>query len=158
MTDARFEDGQEAPLRLLAVDEKDVEIISSLIQDAVMPVSEARFEPGRRRFALLLNRFRWEDQAAAELVHRPYERVQSLLVLNDVSGVSSQGVDRSDKDLVLSVLSLEFEPTADGAGDLIFVLAGDGALRVRVECIDILMKDVTRPYRAPSGRAPHHPE
>ncbi|EEE38817.1 hypothetical protein RKLH11_2661 [Rhodobacteraceae bacterium KLH11] len=27
-----------------------------------------------------------------------------------------------------------------------------------VEAIDVTLKDVTRPYKAPSGHAPHHPE
>ncbi|MFV0245043.1 MAG: DUF2948 family protein [Qingshengfaniella sp.] len=156
--DARFEDAGEAPLRLLATDPEDLTVVASLLQDALFPITEIRFDRGRRRLAILLNRFRWEDRGAAERQGRPYERVQTLLVINDVSAVSSQGVNRSDGDLILSLLALEFQETADGAGDLLLVLAGDGALRVRVECLDLLVKDVTRPYRAPSGQAPRHPD
>ena len=35
MTDAKFEDGGEGPLRLVAQDAEDLKVISTLIQDAV---------------------------------------------------------------------------------------------------------------------------
>ncbi|WP_108263429.1 DUF2948 family protein [Mangrovicoccus ximenensis] len=157
MTDARFEDGGEQPLRLLAADEDDLKVVSALVQDAVLPAAEMTWEPKARRFSLLLNRFRWEDRTAAERAGRPVERVQSVLTVGDVRKVSSQGVDRKDADLVLSLLSLGFEPGEDGQGALVLTFAGDGALRLEVECLDVLLSDVTRPYAAPSGKVPHHP-
>ena len=66
MADARFEDGEEGPLRLIARQAEDVVVLSSLLQDAVFPMSEMRYDRKARRFALLVNRFRWEDRAAAE--------------------------------------------------------------------------------------------
>ena len=62
MTDARFEEGGEGPLRLVAQDAEDLRIISTLVQDAVLSARALKFDPRRRRFALLLNRFRWEDR------------------------------------------------------------------------------------------------
>lgn len=156
MSDARFEDGDEAPLRLIARDPDDVPVISALVQDAVFPSTEMRFDAKRRQFALLVNRFRWEDRARAEREGRPYERVQSLLVVNDALSVASSGIDRGDADMVLSLLSLEFTPGTDGAGMLTLWLAGDGAVRIDVECLDLALRDVTRPYVAPSGKAPQH--
>ncbi len=151
--DATFEDGREAPLNLGALDAQDLQVISSLAQDAVFPVTEMRWAAKDRRFALLVNRFRWED--AARERHGP-ERVQSLLVVDNVLGVASQGIDRADRDAVLSLLAIGFEPTGDGAGHLILTLAGDGAIRLDVEALEVSLKDVTRPYRAPSGKVPQH--
>ncbi len=156
MTDARFEDGGEGPLRLVAQDSEDLKIISTLIQDAVLPVTELKFDAKRRRFALLLNRFRWEDRAEAEAVGRVYERVRSLLVVEDVRKVQSFGFDRADKDLVLSLLSMDFAPGEDGTGRLTLTLAGDGAVALDVEALEVRLDDVTRPYRAPSGKVPRH--
>ncbi len=156
MTDARFEDGGEGPLRLVAQDADDLKVISTLVQDAVLPLTEMTFDPRRRRFALLLNRFRWEDRAEAERVGRAYERVRSVLVVEDVQKVQSFGFDRADKDLVLSLLSLDFAPGEDGTGRLTLTLAGDGALALEVEALDLRLDDVTRPYRAPSGKVPQH--
>lgn len=156
MTDARFEDGGEAPLRLVASDAEDLAVISALVQDAVLPVTEMSHDPKRRRFALMLNRFRWEDRTQAEAVGRVYERVRSVLVVEDVLRVQSQGFDRGDKDLVLSLLALDFALGADGTGRLTLTLAGDGAVALDVEVLDLRLEDVTRPYRAPSGKVPTH--
>jgi hypothetical protein len=156
MTDARFQDGGEGPLRLVAQDAEDLKVVSSLLQDAVLPVTELKYDSKRRRFAALLNRFRWEDRVEAERVGRAYERVRSLLVVEDVRKVQSFGFDRADKDLVLSVLSMSFEAGEDGTGRLTLVLAGDGAIALDVEALDVRLDDVTRPYRAPSGKVPRH--
>ncbi|MFN3293464.1 MAG: DUF2948 family protein [Gemmobacter sp.] len=158
MTDARFEDGAERPLRLVALAPDDLPVISALVQDAVFTAADLRWSRKGRRVDVLLNRFRWEDRAAAERAGRPYERVRAVLTVQDVTGLAAQGVVPGDKDTVLSVLALEFTPGADGTGVLVVVLAGDGALRMEVECVNLMLSDVTRPYRAPSGKAPHHPE
>lgn len=156
MTDARFQDGGEEPLRLVAQDAEDLKVVSSLVQDAVLPVTELKYDAKRRRFAALLNRFRWEDRAEAERVGRAYERVRSVLVVEDVLKAQTMGFDRADKDLVLSLLSLDFAPGADGTGRLTLTLAGDGAIALDVEALDLRLDDVTRPYRAPSGKVPRH--
>lgn len=156
MTDARFQDGGEEPLRLVAQDEEDLKVVSTLLQDAVLPVSELKYDARRRRFAALLNRFRWEDRKEAERAGRAYERVRSVLVVEDVRKVQSMGFDRTEKDLILSVLSISFAPGEDGMGRLSFTLAGDGAIALDVEALDLRLDDVTRPYRAPSGKVPHH--
>ncbi len=151
--DASFEDGREGPLYLGALDVEDLQVISSLAQDAVFPITEMTWRAGQRRFALLLNRFRWEDRARPS--HAP-ERVQSLLVVDNVLRVASQGIDRGDADTVLSLLSVGFEPAGDGAGHLLLTLAGDGAIRLEIEALEVTLKDVTRPYNAASGKVPRH--
>lgn len=155
--DARFEDGREAPLNLGAMDPDDLAVLSALAQDAVFPATEMQWLPRDRRFALLLNRFRWEDRGAVEGRHAP-ERVQSVLAVENVLRVASQGVDRNDAETVLSLLSITFELGEDASGEVLLTLAGDGAIRLTVEALEIRLKDVTRPYRAPSGKAPGHPE
>ena len=154
--DARFEDGREAPLNLGAMDADDLAVISALAQDAVFPITEIAWHPAHRRFGLLLNRFRWEDRDAAAARSRPVERVQSVLAVDNVLGVASQGIDRGDRDLILSLLSVTFEPGEDGTGHVLLTLAGDGAIRLGVEALDVTLKDVTRPYVAPSGHVPRH--
>ncbi|WP_380057462.1 DUF2948 family protein [Falsihalocynthiibacter sp. SS001] len=156
--DATFEDGAEKPIQLVAVDTQDLEVISGLIQDAVFPGSEMAWKPASRRFAILLNRFRWEDVDRAKARNRPFERVRSVLSIEDVQRVASQGVDPKDKDTILSVLAIQFEAGEDGAGRLILTLAGDGAIGMDVECINVTLQDVTRPYIAPSKHIPHHSE
>lgn len=156
MTDARFEDGAEQPLRLVARDAEDLTVVSSLLQDAVFPVTDMAYDRKRRRFALLVGRFRWEDRGAADAAGRPYERVRSMLVVEDVLSVRTQGLDLRDRDTVFSLLAATFEAGADGAGRLILTLAGDGAIALAVEALEVRLDDVSRPYIAPSRKAPSH--
>lgn len=151
--DAKFEDGSAKPLRLKALDSDDLQVLSALAQDAVFPGNEMRWTPSDRRFALLLNRFRWEDKGT-----NPPERTQAVLVIEDVMAVKSQGVSKGDKDTILSLLSISFEPGEDGTGRVILTLAGDGAIACDVEALEVVLRDVTRPYIAPSRKAPSHPE
>lgn len=154
MTDARFEDGHEAPLNLGALDADDLAVISALTQDAVFPATEMRWDRGANRFALLVNRFRWEEGPARAASP---ERVQSLLVFDTVVAVASNGVNRQDADTVLSLLSVTFEPADAPAGHVLLTLAGDGAIRLTVEALEATLKDVTKPYMAPSKKTPDHP-
>lgn len=152
--DARFEDGEDAPMALRALDADDLKVMSALVQDAIFPITEMTWDRGKRRFGLLVNRFRWEEGARRQ----PPERVQSVLVIDDAMAVATQGVDRAERDTVLSLLALDWRPGEDGTGRITLILAGDGAIAIDVEAIDVTLRDVTRPYLAPSGKTPAHPE
>ncbi|MGR3464068.1 DUF2948 family protein [Limimaricola sp.] len=153
--DATFEEGVQRPLRLKALDGDDVQVISALVQDSVLPASEMAWKKSDRRFAMLLNRFRWEDPVTT----REAERVQAVLCIENVMAVRSQGLDPNDRDTVLSLLAVVFEPAeTEPSGTIRLILAGDGEIAVDVEAPEMLLRDVTRPYAAPSGKAPRHPE
>lgn len=154
--DAKFEDGGDAPLAIRALDVEDLPVVSALIQDAVFPASEMKWDRNGRRFALLLNRFRWEDAPAATKRGREFERVQAVLVIEDVMKVASTGVSPLDEDTIHSLLALSFEPGEDGMGRVELTLAGDGAIALEVEALEITLRDVTRPYVAPSHNQPNH--
>jgi|TARA_B110000285_G_scaffold27969_1_gene27784 hypothetical protein len=156
MSDAKFEDGGDRPLRLKALDSDDLAVMSSLTQDAVFPASEMRWDRKARRFALLLNRFRWEDAPNAKIGKRSVERVQAMLSIEDVMSVKSQGVQAGDADTIMSLLSVSFEPSTDGMGRVLMTLSGDGAIAIEVEALEIMLADVTRPYIAPSKSVPKH--
>ena len=156
MSDARFEDGDERPLRLLAQDSEDLKVISTLVQDAVLTGADIAWSARQRRLGLLLNRFRWEDRDAAGGIGRPPERVRSLLEIGDALRVRTQDLPRGDGDTVLSLLALSFEAGPDGTGQVMLAFAGDAMLAVEVECLDIRLTDVTRPYLAPSRTVPQH--
>ena len=136
MSDARFEDGLEKPLRLIAFDAEDLQVLSAMTQDAVLPVAQMTWHSSERRFALLLNRFSWEARGASQI-----ERVQSILSFEDVKAVQTQGFNRTDPDLVLSLLSLTFTPKSDGAGAFLLTFAGDGAIRLEVEALEAGLRD-----------------
>lgn len=150
MPDASFHDADDRPLRLMALDEEDLPVLSALVQDAVLGGGDMRWDAKARRLDILLNRFRWERGA------REAERVRSVLTIGCALGVASDGVARAG-DAVLSLLDVVFEQGAEPPGGaLVLRFAGDGAIRVQVEAIEVRLTDVTRPYAAPSGKVPHH--
>jgi hypothetical protein len=153
--DATFADGAERPLRLRAESVEDLAVLSALVQDAVAQTAEIAWARRRRRFVLLVNRFRWEDAPAAERQRRPFERVRALLTVENVLRARTSGIDPADRDLVLELLALVFEPREDGGGVLRLVVAGDGEIALDVECLDVALADVTRPYAARTR--PAHP-
>ena len=154
--DAGFNDALDRPLNLGAQDAEDLQVISSLTQDAVLTVDDLKWNRAERQVVFLLKRFRWEDVELAKQQGRDPERVQSLLVIQNATGLASQGIDRKQADVVLSLMSVEFSGAEDGVGDLILTFSGDGALKVQVDGLDVALRDVTRPYVAPSKQVPNH--
>ena len=69
MTDARFEDGREAPLNLGALDAEDLEVLSSLAQDAVFPVTEMRWDRKAARFESARSAWRTATEAIRKSPH-----------------------------------------------------------------------------------------
>ncbi len=154
MADASFEDGSEQPLRLTAESIEDLSVISALIQDAVCKMGRVNWMPRRRRFSLLLYRFRWEDADTASKEKRKYERVATALTIEDVLVVRSRGVDNRDKEQVFSTLNLAFEPGEDGVGVLRIACSGDAVFEFDVECLNVSLVDLTQPWAA--GGKPEH--
>jgi hypothetical protein len=151
--DAGFADGAEGPLALIAQDHDDLNVMAALVQDAVFDGKDMAYRQKQRQFALLLNRFRWEDRAAAERAGRAFERVRAVLSFQDVLTVQAQGLDRS---AVQVLLGLTFVPGEDGTGRVLLTLSGGARVALEVESLDATLKDVTRPYAAPSGKVPTH--
>ena len=154
--DARFEDGDDKALNIGAFDQRDLEVVSSLIQDSIFPTSEIKWLKKVNKLALLINRFRWEDKSLAQLRDRKAERVQSLLMISHVKSVSSSGFSAKQKDKILSILSISFDGEDGGLGSILIVFSGKGVIRVEVDALEIHLRDVTMPYIAPSGTAPEH--
>lgn len=137
-------------IKLKAADAEDLEIISARVQDAVGRLKDFVWLPRERRFAMLLNRFRWEEPRGNGT------RVQAALRFDGVSNVQSQYIKRGAPDAIISVLAIHFTPTgADDPGGMIeLTLAGGGAFRLTVECVEAELTDLTRPWAA-RGKPSH---
>ncbi|MCO6187493.1 DUF2948 family protein [Rhizobium sp. L1K21] len=127
-------------LKLLAMDEEDLDIVSAHMQDAVFKTADVEFDRKRGIFALTANRFVWEKAAEKG---KSFERRRTTLVFKRVDGVRSVGFDRKNGDAVLDLLAIQFEKAADGPeGTIELLLAGDGAIRLTVECIEVQLADM----------------
>jgi hypothetical protein len=84
--------------------------------------------------------------------------VRALLRFDGTLRARTDGIDPRQRDTVLSLLDIAFEPGADGAGRLRLVFSGDGEIALEVECLDVTLADVARPHVAHAHIAPKHPD
>jgi hypothetical protein len=138
------------PLRLLAEDDADLQVISAALQDAISTVGEISYEAQARRLTIALNRFCWECSGSEPI------RIRAGLQIGGVLGVKSRDVPR-DPQMMISILALTFEPQPDPenpGGAVLIHLAGDGDIRVEVECVDAVLSDLSAPW--PAQASPAH--
>jgi hypothetical protein len=126
------------PLKLSALDEDDLAVISAHMQDAVLTVGDIRYLRGARKLALVANRFDWEGGSGETA-----ERRRTGLQFARVRRVLSQKIRRDAPDAVLSLLAIRFTPgDHPPGGEVELTFSGGGALRLDVECIEAAMKDL----------------
>ena len=154
--DASFSDGADSALYLGAVTPEDLEVISSILQDGIFFVKDLAWLKKKRQVAVLINRFRWENKSAYTMNKTNPERVRSLLIVDNVLNVSSKGIDSSDRNAPLNLLKLDLNQSKNSIF-LTLLLSDFGAIRCEVEALELSIKDVTRPYKAKSGKIPNHP-
>lgn len=144
--------GLTGRLRLRAEDDEDLAVLSACLQDALVAVRDIAHFPGERRVALLVNRYRWE----AETGHStgPGERVLCAVAMDGVQRVRHQGIDRARSGQFLSILAVRrAEDHKDGPA-VDFVFAGQAALRVVLDRLQLRAEDVEEPY--PTSWRPKH--
>jgi hypothetical protein len=139
---------------LAATDAEDLTVISAKLQDAVTRVGDLVWLPQARRFAILFNRFKWED---ADGKRGQNVRVRSGLHFNGVLATKSFKIMRGSPDAVLSLLAIQYLPAGgeDPGGMIVLVFAGGGAIRLNVENIDAELSDISGEWAA-LGK-PSHP-
>ncbi len=137
------------PLRLLAQEADDLQVISAALQDGIAHVGDIRYESAERRLTMLFNRFRWEVEEGA-----PAERVYAALQLGDVGRVQHRGLSSEDKAALVCCLAMDFEPGEPPGGAVMLLFSGGHEMRIEVECVDAVLADVSEPWEA--GRAPEH--
>ncbi len=134
-------------LKLAARDRDDLEVISAQMQDALIRLADIRYVQKTRQFALVANRFAWEAQPARE-------RHRTGLHFENVLAVKRHGLKQSDPDVILSLMSISFADTDAPAGVVTLTFANGAALRLEVEYLDCLLKDLGGVWGA--GRTPDH--
>jgi hypothetical protein len=123
----------DTPITLLASSADDVPVLSALVQDAIIRAGDVGFDRAGRRLVLIASRFRWEAGDRS--------RVRSGLRIETVGAVQHQGWPR-DAETRLALLSV----TADGDTHVSLAFAGGTSLRAEVECIDLVLEDLSAPW------------
>jgi Protein of unknown function (DUF2948) len=136
------------PLKLVALDAQDLNVISAHVQDAVMKVGDLEFLPRNKRFVIPMNRFAWETVSG--FLRKHGERRQSVLHFDRVLSVKTTGINREAPAEVLSLLAVRFLETAAPAGIVELAFSGDITIRLDVECIEACLADLGSAWEASS--------
>lgn len=137
-------------LHLTAFDADDLAAVSAQMQDAVLKLGDISWNPARKTFALMANRFAWDA-----LPEKQRRRVG--LRFNYVTAARRHLPANASADMVLALLAITFEPKEAKdklAGTVTLSFSGGHAIKLAVEVIDVQLDDMGSAWVA--GSEPSH--
>jgi hypothetical protein len=137
-------------LRLQARDATDLGIVSSMLQDAIAPLSDMLWLPEDRRFVVAVNRFRWEQGDSSE-------RVAAGVSFANVDAVHRRNIDAARVGGFLNLLSVTCHPDESsdtGRVTVLLTFAGDAAIRLESASLLCHLEDFGEPW--PTQWRPDH--
>ena len=135
-------------LRLSALDVEDLAVISAHMQDAVLLAGDMTYSARRKQFALLANRFAWDEAETPQ-------RRRTGLHFDRVLSVKALNMNHLEKDEVLSLLSVTFAETDAPSGEVLLSFSDGATIRLTVECLECRMADLGPAWAAKA--VPNHP-
>ncbi len=126
-------------LKLIARSEDDLKVVSAHLQDSIVNVSDIANLEKNKIFLMQLSRFMWEDVEKG--VFRKNKRIRSVLKFENIIKVHSKNINQSKKDNFLDFLTIETTQMPDNNYEMKIVFAGDSAIKVISEVIEVTLDD-----------------
>lgn len=126
-------------IKFVVLDEEDLEVASTHLQDAVVKVSDVLWRPQEKRVVVALNRFDWEGADSSE---HGYHRRRAALRFERVLSCKCRQVDPARKDAVLNLLAVSFDEADAPAGTVTLTFSGGATLKLEVECLEAELADL----------------
>jgi hypothetical protein len=130
------------PLKIVANDREDLDIILTLLQDALMPTVSIVFDKEQKTMTFLTNRFCWE---IPEKEQDAYYRVHSGLLFCNVESVHEKNIDQTNKKRILSFLTAKVEDV-DSRIHIYLFFSDDACMRMIVSNVKCIMADIDEPW------------
>ncbi len=127
------------PLKFVAFDPDDLEVVSTHLQDAEIKIADVHWRPREKRLVLGLDRFDW---LAWNATSPDIRRHRAALRFERVLSCKCKQVAPGGKDTVLHLLAVEFEATDAPAGVVTLVFSRGAAMRLSVECLEVELVDL----------------
>jgi len=135
---------QYEPLRLIAQDVQDLDIILSLLQDSLMPVVSIVHDKKNKTLSVLTNRFCWEVSEEKE-TDPIYYRVHAGLMFKNVEAIHEKNIDQSDRSRILSFLTAHIDDHSDHVF-IYLMFSDDACIRLTLNTIDCTLADIDEPW------------
>src|SRR5258708_33653599 len=115
------------PVKFVALDRDDLEVVSTHLQDALVKVADVMWRPQERRLVVALSRFDW---LSAEGTKPELRRCRAALRFERVKCCKCRNVNPAGKDAVLNLLAVGFRETDAPAGNVDLIVSGRGTVRL----------------------------
>lgn len=137
-------------IKIAALDEEDLAVISAHLQDAVFPVGDLRWIRKAGKLSIVANRYvHFGNKTGTG------ERRLCGVQISRVRRVSARNIIMKDETAIVSLLAMTFIPGDEAPeGTIELSFAGGGAVRVEVECIEVAMADLSEAW--PARARPDH--
>lgn len=148
----------DGAVRLLAEASEDLEVLSALLQDAIIPGEDMFHDRAGRRFVMVVNRFCWDRPPVEGVTSRDggpvYERRLCGVQVRHVTSVRQAGMPLDRRSALLNLLAIRTNP--DDSGDSwVELLFSEGAiLRLDIEGLSVLAEDIDAGQ--PTPNRPEH--
>ncbi|MBN44708.1 MAG: hypothetical protein CML94_04310 [Rhodobiaceae bacterium] len=129
-------------LKLIAQDDEQLTVISSLAQDSIIKTNEMGYDKKTKRFALLMNRYRHEEENPS--------RIRTAIHFDFVDSVKSVGIDKHSSDDILVLLAIRFESKLKPSGSIFLEFSNNKSVTVDVESIEAFLTDMGEPWKIPN--------
>ena len=147
-------------LRLVAKDEVDLEVVSALLQDAIIAGADMHYDAQHDCFMIVANRFCWERTALADMNDSTgravHERALCGVRINHVTAVQKRLWPADWRDAFLNLLALKLVamPQQDSGCMMELSFSGGPSMRLTTKEIDIVVGDLDGGH--PTNLQPRH--
>jgi len=121
--------------RLRAEDVEDLAVIAALLQDARITVRDMAYDHAERTFMAAFTRYRHEAAGSV-----PSE-VTAALIFGCIEGVQHRGVETSDLERQLTLLTVATEPGDSKLFHIDLLFDGGAQIRLKSDCIHCRLED-----------------
>jgi hypothetical protein len=140
-------------LRLRAVSSEDIEVLSTLLQDAIIPGEDMTYDRSSRRFVMVANRFCWDRPAVAGVTTDAgapvYERQLCGIQIHGVDQVRTVGMPTSRRGALFNLLAVT-GVTTEQATHVELLFSGGVSLRLESDRLLILAEDLEEGHPTPN--------
>lgn len=134
-------------LKLHAQSVDDIEMLSALLQDALIAGADMVFDKAENTFMLVANRYCWELQDAGQQM-----RCMCGVKFGTIGAVRTRRMT-ADKTQFYNLLAIEYDKAAQ---HIMLVFSGGVGIQLEVSSIMIIVRDLAEPH--PSFARPDHSE
>ena len=133
----------DSNLKLLAINDNDLKVLSAHLQDSVTLVKDMVFLKKNKTFLMMVNRFMWEDIEKG--IFRKNKRIRCAVKFENVFEVRSKNINQKRPNKILELLSIE-NKLKNNNHRLILTFSGSNEVALIVEEIQVLLDDIGLPW------------